>query len=312
MGLDINGIRFLLYARTVGVDFSRSVMIGRQSLLLDPSELKQNLIEFDYSFNDATIQAIFKDDDGYSEELFKCLGANTIESFDNSAYEGATHIHDMNKAIPDNFKERYSVVLDGGSLEHVFNFPVAIKNCMEMVKVGGHYLGITPVNNFMGHGFYQFSPELYFSVFTGDNGFELIDIIAFEDHKKDWYSVKSPLSVKDRITLVNSAPTYLLVIAKRVANSPIFKSSPQQSDYVAIWSQDKLPTDEPASTANREGKLVRFLRSHIPITLRKPIMLLRRRLNSGFSPRFYTAINPTAVVDQTDKTIRRKFVNSRR
>src|SRR5438477_418150 len=79
--------------------------------------------------------------------------------------------HDMNEPIPDKFKETYTAVLDGGSLEHVFNFPVAIKNCMEMVKVGGHYLAITPANNFFGHGFYQFSPELYFTVLSKENGF---------------------------------------------------------------------------------------------------------------------------------------------
>lgn len=70
----------------------------------------------------------------------------------------------MNREIPGDFIEKYSMVLDGGSLEHVFNFPVAVRNCMQMLQVGGHYLAITPANNFMGHGFYQFSPELYFSI----------------------------------------------------------------------------------------------------------------------------------------------------
>ena len=87
----------------------------------------------------------------------------------NLIYESAKHLHDMNEGIPGDFKEKYTAVLDAGSLEHIFNFPVAIKNRMDMVNVSGHYLAITPANNFCGHGFYQFSPELYFSVLTREN-----------------------------------------------------------------------------------------------------------------------------------------------
>ncbi len=41
MGLDINGTRFMLYAKTLGVDYSRSAMVGRQGLHLSPSEFKK-------------------------------------------------------------------------------------------------------------------------------------------------------------------------------------------------------------------------------------------------------------------------------
>src|SRR5437762_12288642 len=107
-------------------------------------------MKFGFSVEDAKIQQIFERTGGYAEEFLKYLGAKTVHSLDNSDYEGATHVHDMNKPIPGHLKAQYSVVLDGGSLEHIFNFPVAIQNCMEMVQVGGHYLGITPTNNFVG------------------------------------------------------------------------------------------------------------------------------------------------------------------
>jgi len=42
----------------------------------------------------------------------------------------------MSQPIDTIHKNKYDLVFDGGTLEHVFNFPVAIKNCMEMVKVG--------------------------------------------------------------------------------------------------------------------------------------------------------------------------------
>ncbi len=43
MGLDLNGVHFLLYAKNLGVDFKKTAMIGRQSLDLTKSELKKIL-----------------------------------------------------------------------------------------------------------------------------------------------------------------------------------------------------------------------------------------------------------------------------
>ena len=57
-------------------------------------------------------------------------------------------------------------MIDSGSLEHVFNISQALRNCLEMVESGGHFISIGPANNAMGHGFYQFSPELYFRILS--------------------------------------------------------------------------------------------------------------------------------------------------
>ena len=62
--------------------------------------------------------------------------------------------------MPPALRERFSVVIDGGLLEHVFDFPTAIRNCMRMVRQGGHLILNLPVNNFPGHGFYKFGPGL--------------------------------------------------------------------------------------------------------------------------------------------------------
>ena len=85
---------------------------------------------------------------------------------DASSFEGATVVHDLNLPITEALKGRFDVVCDAGTIEHVMNFPTAIRNCMEMVRVGGHLILGTPANNFFGHGFYQFSPELWFRLFS--------------------------------------------------------------------------------------------------------------------------------------------------
>lgn len=237
MGLDVNGTKFLLYAQRHGVAFTKMAMVGRQELLLTPDELRSNLKRFGVSFPDAAIDQMFVGDAAYAEGLFNILGAEEIVSFDASPYEGATIIHDLNEPVAGEHKARFSAVLDGGTLEHIFNFPAAIRNCMEMVAVGGHFLAITPTNNHSGHGFYQFSPELFFRIFSAQNGFRLVKMLVFEETPESpWYEVADPDAVGERVALTNSHPSMLLIIAQKTEAVEIFKTMPQQSDYVAQWT----------------------------------------------------------------------------
>ena len=302
MGIDANGAGFLAYARGLGVEFSRTLTIGRQNLYVTPQRLCKVLTSFGVQPSEAELALVFEGGGrSYSENLFHYLGAEEADSLDYSDYQNATHIHDMNSPIPDALKERYTVVVDGGSLEHVFNFPVALKNCMEMVRVGGHYLAITPANNFFGHGFYQFSPETYYTVFTAENGFEVVRLIAFEDVEKPaWHLVKRPSEVAGRVTLCNAEPVYLFLIARRTARVPIFRTQPQQSDYTAIWaacraSREVMPATSTAPA--RRPLAIRFAKAILPanfrLRLRKAMQRPQKRV-TGFDARFFSRIDPLA------------------
>jgi hypothetical protein len=319
MGLDVNGVRFLLYCKALGVDFTKTATIGRQGLHLSEQSLGRVFETFGYQFDAQEIESMMTQSNGYAEHLLKGLGAVQVNSFDNSEYEGATYIHDMNQELPVRFIGQYTTVFDGGSLEHIFNFPTALKNCMEMISVGGHYLALTPGNNLLGHGFYQFSPELYFSVFTEDNGFALIDVIAFEykPHVKwnaRWYSVKSPLDVRGRVELTNSDRVNLLVLARKVAPAKIFRTIPQQSDYLAMWhsagtSSNSGPGNISLSTAKQPGHF-QFLKRRIPTRVKKKIRQVLSALDSRpsdpFDPRFFRPMDPAAAGGRIlDKSLQR-------
>src|SRR5262249_13058363 len=127
-------------------------------------------------------RAIKDESGGYCEGFLKRLGASEVVSVDASDYEGASVVHDMNQPVPASMYESFTAVIDSGTLEHVFNFPVAVKNCMEMVSRGGHFLGITPANNLMGHGFYQFSPELLYRIFSPANGYQIRKLMICENN----------------------------------------------------------------------------------------------------------------------------------
>lgn len=239
MGLNINATKLLLRLRAEGFEYGKVLTLGRQRLNLTKRHLQRNLDAFGYK---ADAHEIKKKNNAYCEAFLGLLGATQVDSMDVSNYENATLLHDLNEPIGDQYKSTYDMVIDSGTLEHVFNFPVAIKNCMELVKPGGHYIGITPCNNFFGHGFYQFSPELYYRIFSKVNGFEVSSMLFFlDDASTSFYAVKDPAEVRERVILSNAFPSFLFVVARKISTQPIFKTTPQQSDYEnIIWKKEKL------------------------------------------------------------------------
>lgn len=239
MGIDANSLRFLAEAVRSGVDFKNTLTIGRQNYYrLSPALLREGLSRAGFKVPPEVAEKMFSSHGGYADELFRFLGATTLDSADYSDYERASFVFDMNRPNPPELNSRFTAVIDGGSLEHIFNFPQAMTNCMNMVAIGGHFIGMTPANNFFGHGFYQFSAELFFRVFDETNGFALERMVLVEDDQcgYEWFSVKDPAVAGERVTLTSAAQSQLFVIARKVAQRFPFLSPPCQSDYVARWA----------------------------------------------------------------------------
>lgn len=269
MGITRNCSKFLLFAKSKGASYTRPIMLGRQVLYVTYEEFLSQFNQFDI----VPIPLVGTSFEKYAEPLFKMLGAEMVESIDYSDFEGASVIADLNQPISDSCHEKYSVVFDGGTLEHVFNFPQAIKNCMNMLEVGGHFISITPANNQFGHGFYQFSPELFFSVFSDQHGFttEMIAVGAQNSNEEitDWYEIAEPKKVKKRITLTNSTPTFLMIIAKKIRSTNDVLLQPMQSDYELVWNvYDSIKKDEPLKN---DHPLLHYYRKYAPSILKELI-----------------------------------------
>lgn len=127
MGLDSNACRLLLLAKRQGADFSRTLCLGRSNLGLSRTMMRRALLEFDMFEGDTQIQRIFSDPKGFFEPFLKELGADVTDSVDATDYEGPTHTADLNEGVPQSLYGQYEAVIDGGTLEHVFNFPLALR-----------------------------------------------------------------------------------------------------------------------------------------------------------------------------------------
>ena len=272
MGITKTDCTFLFHAKKLGVDYTRSCMLGRLTLYASHEAIEGCIRKYR---NQHRSLAEVQFTDGYSEPLFAILGAQTTDSIDYSDYEKASIIHDLNMPLPDAMRQRFTCITDGGTIEHVFNFPVAIKSCMDSLAVGGHYIGITPANNSMGHGFYQFSPELIFRIFSEENGFRIKQMLISADPPDEstpvvWYEVSDPMNVKERVMLVNSVPLTIRFIAEKIAQKEVFARAPQQSVYATTWNRHASIHSATANAGNDKG--VRMLIKRILPTRLKTIL----------------------------------------
>lgn len=178
--------------------------------------------------------------DGHTEKFFTVLGAETVDSIDYSNYERANIIHDLNKPIPAELYNKYDFIFDGGTIEHIFDIKMCIDNVKKMLKVGGYFCSITVCNNFVGHGFYQFSPEFFRSAFSEENGYKVHDIELAElidQHPYfQCYSIPAPSQGSRQAFRTNPTEHYICSIVEKIKDNDD-NNEIQQSDYLKIWGK---------------------------------------------------------------------------
>jgi SAM-dependent methyltransferase len=251
MGVAYVNAALMAKARNTGASFAKMLTIGHLNLTLSARQV-QKIAELLGSSMD--VHGL--NSDRYADRFFAMLlGAQKVTSLDVSDYEGCDLIHDMNLPIAPIYHEQFDAVVDGGSIEHVFNFPIAMANCMKVLKKNGNLFILTTANNHMGHGFYQFSPDLFFRIFRRENGFEICEIVLIKhpypglalSRKIKCYTVTDPAVLKRRVGLVSRSPVLIMVHARRVDITPIFQSFPIQSDYAHKHATYAAARNQPSS-----------------------------------------------------------------
>lgn len=149
------------------------LMIGRQSNAIDKKTLEK--------------QYPFLSGEGYCEKLWKYFWAEQVYSIDVSEYESPDFVHNMNYPIPQDLKNRFDIIFDGGSTEHMYHIPNALTNYKDFLRIWGIYIWVLPANNWCNHGFYQFSPDLFYRFFSKERGFRTQLYVLI---KNDWYRIE--------------------------------------------------------------------------------------------------------------------------
>jgi hypothetical protein len=179
----------------------------------------------------------------YFEALFKDMGYTVTDSIDNSAYEDATIIHNLNLPfLLSKTEPRYNYVLDGGTIEHIFNCPQVCENIIDMMEVGGIYCSVTVNNNFSGHGIYQFSPEFFLSAFAPKYGMEVLELYLAEVNadRENWINVKSFNGWRNNTQINTQNSVYIIAIIKKISDDreSLLLNPPNQYSYENVdWNK---------------------------------------------------------------------------
>ena len=242
MAVSILQALFLVESWREGAHFGSTLTLGRIGHLMSRRDLRRlaRSLPKDSEF----VQMIERGEvPRYSDELFKAMGATRVDVMDASDFEGATILQDLNEPLAPRLTCQFDAVVDSGTLEHVFNIPGAFKNVMDALKVGGIFFGGLPANNWCGHGFYQFSAEFFYRVFSEQNGFQIRKLfVAPAWVAGKWldgpvFEVSDPKEMMERVEIEGKSLMSFLVQAQKVRHEVVFAKWPQQSDYLAAWAR---------------------------------------------------------------------------
>lgn len=229
MGIDIHTLSFLKYASSKK-KFGNTMTIGRQEIHIGQDKINYTLNStHDYS------------KDIFCENMLRNeFQATAVDSIDISNFEAATHIADLNLPLKESDFLKYDTVFDGGCLEHIYNAPQALKNCSSLTNLGGQILHVLPGNNFCGHGFWQFSPELFFSLYSISNGYDDTEVfLADLGDSQNWYKVIKPVDGA-RINIYSSRAIYILV-RTTLSRLDFLHNNIQQGNYLQEWEIGHVP-----------------------------------------------------------------------
>lgn len=230
MGFEVNSTNLLLYALKTHPNLSEIkniLTLGRQNILELPKSQK-------FIYNKME----------YAENYFKSLlpSAN-IDSIDVSDYQNATYTCDLGEQIPlellESMLQKYDLVIDFGTIDHIYNVPMALFNSSLFLNKNGVIIHALCANNWINHGFYQISPDLFYSLYSEKNGYFNTEVfLSICKNNKYFYRVNKTINGK-RATAESANETYVLV--KSILGSNGFSHSKiYQSDWLPKWNSDAL------------------------------------------------------------------------
>ena len=110
----------------------------------------------------------------HTATYFRALGFSRYVAIDVNAKYGSL-VMDLNVDIASayRFTEKYDLVTNNGTGEHLFNQYAVFKNMHDLTTTGGIMLFVLPFYNWLNHGFFNFNPILFVDL-AAANQYEIV------------------------------------------------------------------------------------------------------------------------------------------
>lgn len=215
------------------------LLLGRQTMYFSPEKAIEMMMDTgtlvgDTSHIEIDSTTVQSKDDRYlrDDEFFRLIGVPKIRALDHSAYEGADIIHDLTTPIPDRLAGTADFLIDGSTLDNVFDTATALRNMARLLRPGGRLFSLNMASN-------HYTP---YTIITAHWLMDYFTVNAFADckvyifvHKGNWtnfYAVNPHKIAKDKTIPLNFTSEHLmgvLLIAEKGARSTWDKTPVQQA-----------------------------------------------------------------------------------
>jgi hypothetical protein len=160
MGLTTTAALLLTQVADVLDDTETVVCLGNPHTLVTYEDYTSKAANLDITIPDTITD--HSSDKLEAPVFFEAIGFPDYRVLDISDYQGARIIQDLSMdTLNDEHHGVADLVYDTGTLEHVYNLDIALKNIHNLLKVGGVAYHVNPTNGMLDHGFYQISPTFY-------------------------------------------------------------------------------------------------------------------------------------------------------
>ena len=123
----------------------------------------EKIVNLAFSRADPKIDEIVLSPDSLGEpsasKFYRHIGVRNYQCIDLNNKDGA-HIYDLNMNLRDEygFTEKFDLVVNNGTSEHIFDQKQVFTNLHNLTKVGGVILNVVPFSLWINHGFYNYNP----------------------------------------------------------------------------------------------------------------------------------------------------------
>jgi len=114
-----------------------------------------------------------------AKTIYQSVGVNHT-SIDINGKHGALAL-DLSKPLSDKYFNKFDIITNYGTIEHVENQYECFKNVHNMLKIGGIAIhGVPFINNWPAHGRYYYSLD-FFEMLARNNKYDIIDLCVLNE-----------------------------------------------------------------------------------------------------------------------------------
>ncbi len=198
MGIARGSVKLLIQEAKRRPFQGRVLTLGKQDVWIDQSELEKigKQLQFELVSCPGIDPRAQKPDlrkQGFISDIYLLsrLGFSDVRSLDFSNYENADYVFDLNQPNPlPELINGFDFILDGGTFEHVFHLPNAFQAVFQMLRLNGRIFHVSPSSNHIDHGFYMFSPTLFWDYYHA-NKYDLNEFLILRHNWAQTYPIQA-------------------------------------------------------------------------------------------------------------------------